>query len=149
MTPVPRVSPDIVELIKRMAAENRPCGAERIRGALLKLGIRVAKRTVQRYMRDCRNPAPLRTELAYVPAQPYSLGLRLLTGLRRLVPAHLFVLHRRHQQQAHAHRDRAQAPANPAIVVGVPGFIMTTARPLYTNGRRTGVVAKTPRPRQR
>ena len=37
-----------------MAEENRLWGAERIRGELLKLGIRVAKRTVQRYMRVLR-----------------------------------------------------------------------------------------------
>jgi len=60
MPPTPRVSPDLVELIRRMAAENRLWGAERIRGELLKLGIRVAKRTVQRYMRDRRNPTPPR-----------------------------------------------------------------------------------------
>jgi putative transposase len=58
--PAPRVSPDVVELIRRMAAENRLWGAERIRGELLKLGIHVAKRTVQRHMRDRRNPAPPR-----------------------------------------------------------------------------------------
>jgi hypothetical protein len=34
-----------------MAASNPRWGAERIRGELLKLGIRVAKRTVQKYMR--------------------------------------------------------------------------------------------------
>ncbi len=34
-----------------MAASNPLWGAERIRGELLKLGIRVSKRTVQRYMR--------------------------------------------------------------------------------------------------
>jgi putative transposase len=60
MPPIPRVSPDLVELIRRMVAENRLWGAERIRGELLKLGIHVAKRTVQRYMRDRRNPAPPR-----------------------------------------------------------------------------------------
>jgi transposase InsO family protein len=38
-------------LIRQMAATNTRWGAERIRGELLKLGIRVAKRTVQRYMR--------------------------------------------------------------------------------------------------
>jgi transposase InsO family protein len=43
-----------------MAAENRLWGAERIRGELLKLGIRVAKRTVQRYMRGARPPSPRR-----------------------------------------------------------------------------------------
>ncbi len=45
------MAPDVVALIRRMAIENRLWGAERIRGELLKLGIRIAKRTVQRYMR--------------------------------------------------------------------------------------------------
>jgi putative transposase len=35
-----------------MAWSNRLRGAERIRGELLKLGIRVAKRTIQKYMRS-------------------------------------------------------------------------------------------------
>jgi hypothetical protein len=47
----PRVCVSTIALIRRMAEENRLWGAERIRGELLKLGIRVAKRTVQRYMR--------------------------------------------------------------------------------------------------
>ncbi len=34
-----------------MAADNQTWGAERIRGELLKLGIKVAKRTVQKYMK--------------------------------------------------------------------------------------------------
>ena len=37
-------------LIREMSAENPRWGAERIRGELLKLGIRVSKRTVQKYM---------------------------------------------------------------------------------------------------
>jgi transposase InsO family protein len=39
-----------------MARDNRLWGAERIRGELLKLGLRVGKRTVQRYMRSVRPP---------------------------------------------------------------------------------------------
>ena len=39
---------------------NATWGAERIRGELLKLGIHVAKRTIQRYMRAVRPPAPPR-----------------------------------------------------------------------------------------
>jgi putative transposase len=54
----PRIARDVIALIKRMASENRLWGAERIRGELLKLGIRVAKRTVQRYMREARPPSP-------------------------------------------------------------------------------------------
>jgi len=41
--------------IRDMAANNR-WGAERIRGELRKLGIRVSKRTVQKYMRSSRKP---------------------------------------------------------------------------------------------
>ncbi len=37
-----------------MVAENRLWGAERIRGELLKIGIRVSKRTIQKYMRLSR-----------------------------------------------------------------------------------------------
>jgi transposase InsO family protein len=37
-----------------MAANNRLWGAERIRGELLKLDIRVSKRTIQKYMRQVR-----------------------------------------------------------------------------------------------
>jgi transposase InsO family protein len=41
-----------------MARENRLWGAERIRGELAKLGIRVCKRTIQRYLRRARPPRP-------------------------------------------------------------------------------------------
>lgn len=41
-----------------MAAENRTWGAERIRGELLRVGLRVAKRTIQKYMRQARLPRP-------------------------------------------------------------------------------------------
>jgi hypothetical protein len=37
-----------------MAQENRLWGAERIRGELLKLGVRVSKRTIQKYMPNVR-----------------------------------------------------------------------------------------------
>jgi putative transposase len=54
----PQVPEETVALIKQMAAENRLWGAERIRGELLKLGLRVGKRTVQRHMRATRPPQP-------------------------------------------------------------------------------------------
>ncbi len=55
-TATPKVAGETIALIKEMAAANRLWGAERIRGELLKLGIRVAKTTVQRYMRQARPP---------------------------------------------------------------------------------------------
>lgn len=54
----PRIPAETIVLIKEMATNNRLWGAERIRGELLKLGIKVAKRTVQRYMRQGRPPRP-------------------------------------------------------------------------------------------
>ncbi len=45
----PRLSAEGRELIARMAQENPRWGCERIRGELLKLGIAVSKRSIQRY----------------------------------------------------------------------------------------------------
>ena len=50
----PRLSCETITLIKEMAANNRLWGAERIRGELLKLDIRVSKRTIQKYMKQVR-----------------------------------------------------------------------------------------------
>src|SRR5215831_4805432 len=41
-----------------MAKDNRLWGAERIRGELLKLGLRVCKRTIQKYTRNVRSQQP-------------------------------------------------------------------------------------------
>jgi putative transposase len=53
--PKPRLATKIIALIKRMAIENRTWGAKRIRGELLKLGIEVAKSTIQRYVSQWRS----------------------------------------------------------------------------------------------
>jgi putative transposase len=53
----PRISQEVINLIKQMAQENRLWGAERIRGELLKLGIAVSKRTIQKYL-DKLRPSP-------------------------------------------------------------------------------------------
>src|SRR5947209_10056330 len=51
----PRLSAEVRELIATMAQENPRWGSERIRGELLKLGLLVSKRSIQRYRR--RGPA--------------------------------------------------------------------------------------------
>ena len=50
----PRISPENIQLIKQLSRENRLWGAERIRGELLKLGIRISKRTIQKFMAIAR-----------------------------------------------------------------------------------------------
>ncbi len=52
----PRTPPESIALIRELAAVNPLWGAERIRGELLKLDIRVAKWTVRKYMRGARPP---------------------------------------------------------------------------------------------
>jgi putative transposase len=54
----PKVAAETIALIRQMARENPLWGAERIRGELLKLGIRVCKRTIQKYMRTVRSQQP-------------------------------------------------------------------------------------------
>ncbi len=50
----PKAAAETIMLIREMAAKNRLWGAERIRGELLKLGIHVCKRTIQKYMKHVR-----------------------------------------------------------------------------------------------
>src|SRR5438876_543207 len=54
----PKVAAQTIALIRQMATENRLWGAERIRGELLELGIRVCKRTILKYMRTVRTQQP-------------------------------------------------------------------------------------------
>jgi putative transposase len=50
----PPLKDDLATLIKRIVKENLTWGAERIRGELLKLGIRVSKSTIQKYINEER-----------------------------------------------------------------------------------------------
>ncbi len=54
----PRIAAETIALILEMATNNRLWGAPRIRDKLLKLGIRVSKRTIQKYMRQARRGLP-------------------------------------------------------------------------------------------
>ena len=64
----PRIEAETIALIKQMASENPLWGAERIRGELLKLEIKVAKRTIQKYMRQAKPAQP--------PSQNWSTFLK-------------------------------------------------------------------------
>ncbi len=58
----PTIPVETIALIQQMARENRTWGAERIRGELLKLGIKVGKPTIQKYMRRVRQGASGRSQ---------------------------------------------------------------------------------------
>jgi hypothetical protein len=54
----PRIEVETIALIKQMTSENPLWGAERIRGELLKLQIRISKRTIQKYIRQAKPARP-------------------------------------------------------------------------------------------
>ena len=63
----PKIPPETIDLIRKMANENRLWGAERIRGELLKLGIKVCKRTIQKYLPKVRkSPSSSQTWATFV-----------------------------------------------------------------------------------
>jgi len=59
-TPQPRVPAEVIALIQTMARDNRMWGTKRIRDELQKLGYRLSKRTVAKYIRQARPTPPLR-----------------------------------------------------------------------------------------
>jgi putative transposase len=67
----PRLPTDQVALIRRLAKENLSWGSERIRGELLKLGLPIAKSTIQPYLkgRCAAGPAARRGILSCIPMQ--------------------------------------------------------------------------------
>lgn len=70
---------ETIALIRQMASENLTWGAERIRGELLKLGIRMAKRTIQKYMRGVRpRRAPSQTWRTFSRITPRTYGPAIL-----------------------------------------------------------------------
>ncbi len=81
----PRLSPETITLIKEMAAHNRLWGAERIRGELLKVDIRVCKRTIQKYMKHVRTTRPRgqtwRTFLRHHAAEIWACDFLQVTDL--------------------------------------------------------------------
>jgi putative transposase len=85
----PRTSHETIELIKQMARENRLWGAERIRGELLKLGVKVSKRTIQKYMLKERQNRSGQSDLGHVHEEPFPryLGLRFHCGERSALPS--------------------------------------------------------------
>jgi putative transposase len=52
----PKIDAEISEAIKRLALENPTWGAPKIQGGLLKLGFKVAERTVSRLSRSADSP---------------------------------------------------------------------------------------------
>lgn len=83
------LSEGIVALIKTMAKDNRTWGAERTRGELLKLGIQVAKSTIQRYINQVRSPltTPERSSLTLS-----SVDCITITAGKRQVTPHSLAL---------------------------------------------------------
>ncbi len=66
----PPLAQETVALIKQMARENHTWGAERIRGELLKLGVRVSTNAIRKYLKQVRPPGSSKQNWGDVSAQP-------------------------------------------------------------------------------
>src|SRR3712207_5614521 len=88
----PRLRAEVRELIAAMARDNPRWGSERIRGELLKLGIAVSKRSVQRYRG--RGPArpPSQTWRTFLANHRRQLWAADLCTVRTLTFTTLYVL---------------------------------------------------------
>jgi putative transposase len=63
----PKIALETIALIRKMAKENLLWGAERIRGELLKLGIKVCKRTIQKYLpKERKSPSSSQTWASFI-----------------------------------------------------------------------------------
>jgi transposase InsO family protein len=89
----PRLSPQARDLIVTMARHNPSWGAERIRGELLKLGIVVSRRSVQRYRRRApARPPPSRSWRAFLANHRPRLWAADLFTVQTLTFRTLYVL---------------------------------------------------------
>jgi transposase InsO family protein len=88
----PRLCAEVRELIASMARENPLWGSERIRGELLKLGIAISRRSIQRY-RGC-GPAhpPSQTWRTFLAGHAHQLWAADLCTVQTLTFKTLYVL---------------------------------------------------------
>jgi len=75
----PRISEDIIALIKQMAVENRRWGTKRVCGELLKLGIQVNKGTLRRYIG--RHDENYHSSIQVNHGRPFWQIMRMKSGL--------------------------------------------------------------------
>ena len=108
----PRVAAETIALIRELAAANRLYGAERIRGEPLKLDIRMAKWTVQKYLRAARPSGRTgQTWATFLRSHARDLDLRLPAGHGQPLPARIRLLRDRARLAPRGAR-RRDAPPN-------------------------------------
>jgi transposase InsO family protein len=89
----PRIPQETIDLIKEMAEKNWLWGAEKIQGELLKLGIKVSKRTIQKYMKKVRKRSSQnwRTFLKNHAHEIWACDFTTVTSLF-FIPIYIFVI---------------------------------------------------------
>ncbi len=107
----PRLSPETISLIKEMAARNRLWGAERIRGELLKVDIRLCKRTIQKCMKLVRTTRPRgqtwRTSLRHHAAEVWVCDFLQVTDLFFRLLCAFFIIELKSRKVIHVNVTRS------------------------------------------
>lgn len=91
--PKARIPQETIDLIKEMAEKNWLWGAEKIQGDLLKPGIKVSKRTIQKYMKKVRKRSSQnsRTFLKNHAHEIWACDFTTVTSLF-FIPIYIFVI---------------------------------------------------------
>ncbi len=128
----PKIPLETIILIRELAANNRLWGAERIQGEVLKLNIKVAKRTVQRYMRQSgpklhrANPGPPSSKTMPTPSGPATSCTSMIYASGRCSPSSS-------PNSAHGASFITASPDHQPM----PGLPSTCARPRRSVRRRS------------
>jgi transposase InsO family protein len=88
----PRLSPEVRDLIARMARENPLWGSERIRGELRKLGLAVSNRSVRRYRPPTRPRPPSPTWRTFLANHAHAVWAADLFTVQTLTFKTLYIL---------------------------------------------------------
>src|SRR5690242_11566125 len=97
----PRVGSETITLTRKIVKENKLWGAERRRGELLKLGIELSKRAVQKYMpKEMNEPASSQTWATFLKNQANEVCERFMGSLRRECLDPMLIHDGKHVQRA-------------------------------------------------
>jgi putative transposase len=135
----PRISPETIALIQKMARENLTWGAEHIRGELLNLGIRVSKRSIQKYIPEDRHAKSGQTWSTFIKNHFQDIWACDFTVVHDLLfrPIYIFVIMELHTRRV-VHTGVTRHPTDQWVAQQLREATPWDAKPKYLIRDRDG-----------
>jgi len=135
----PRLSPETIALIQQMARENLTWGAEHIRGALLNLGIKVSKRSIQKYIPVDRHEKSGQTWSTFIQNHSQDIWACDFTVVHDLLfrPIYIFVIMELHTRWV-VHADVTRNPTDEWVAQQLREATPWDEKPKYLISDRDG-----------